>query len=424
MWLYHFAQNNKLLTYSTYLIFMMLGMIAFSRTVRYWDSITQLYPILFSFGLIIGLFLLFINRQFAFISFLSISSVLLITTIYIEISSIEWVGNELVQVFLFLLAISSVISLFIFEGEDSIAKAIGLSILYSTILFIILIISRLFQPLSAPFLLVLLVGQVVSYSVSMLLLPFYSSRSSDSIPRKQKGAIKEYQERSSIINGVLSVLYFLVILSFIVYVVFILGFYKWIMIWFFSLFLVAGLFNSFRKALIIHILLLSVVLAPLASKLFLPTIEEWELVTGVIVFLGVGLYPLFTWFYTKYHNPSLYTLAFITFISAIFPMLLGRSLLPSYGVTIVVLAGYIIVSGVSILYYPIFERQLFLEKKRGQRPYLYEAVLSHSNEDKGTEEIEKFISGAQRERELVQQYKEWLRKREGKLAQSFSKKDD
>jgi hypothetical protein len=452
MWLYDLVQRKRVFIYSSYTIFMFLAILSIWRTIEGY-SLMELYslfsPVIYAFLVVSGVLLLFKRAYFVLLYGLTMGSTLFMTTILVELSGWAWT-EEIVFAYTLLIAVCTVLILFIFTTQhEEVIQAVGGSVLYSVSFFILLLVGQLFTPLLSQLMLILIVGQAVAYALSLLLLPFVriiqgSSKQVTSITAVKKKAIEKQAgikqaegknagnphrfdgyRRVSVV--ILLLLYILSNLYSWYYVQQTIGYFEWIMVWAFSLFLLAAFFNSFKSSLIIHSVLLYIGTA-LAGGLFIaPPEAEAEVIMGALLLIGVGIHQQVIWMFTGYKKRSTYLLAFGCFLVALVPLLSGLVVLQSLQWTILTLfIGSLIVNGLSALYLPFFKMVFFSVKRRSNRPYLksYTDETDAPSSEKKEQVDDSYISIGIRERDLTLHYGYWLRKKESRLQEDFSESND
>lgn len=433
MLMYQLIEKNKVLIYSSYSIFIILGFLSFWRTMTGYtldDVSSLLAPVFYAFLIVLGIILLLKPFYYACIYAIVTGSVLLLSTILIEFSGWSWT-DEVIFAYTLLVAISGTISLFIISQGKEIVKGLAISIIFSIMFFILLYMTQLFPTTYFKLILLLNVGQGAAFLFSILLLPWITYLLDKPKPshlkfNKRKGRVTREGKSS---NHPLGLMYALYILSaaFCFFLVFQwMSSLAWTMLGAFSLFLLAALHNSFRTAFIIMSIVLSIGVILTASLYVSPTDIEKELVIGVILLLGIGLQPLLVRVHTPSSDISNYLLILYCFTAALLPLSVHiLSLVNVEWIIITILLGYLLIHVLGIIFFPLFKEPLFPVKRRSNRPF---STLSSSSLPELIREKERIddsnISIEVRERDLMTHYGDWLRRKEKRILESFSKEND
>jgi hypothetical protein len=444
MWLYHLASRKKILIYSIYFILLFLGLLALTR-MGYTDSINATYslfrPLIVSFIIVLIVISFYKSIYYTIFFTFQLGSVLIISLIFVELSGLYFTTKENVAVYIYLIATSSVIGLYILENVGSIVNAVGRAILFSTAFCSLLLVTKLFIPLQflqPAMLLLLLIGQIVAYFVSVIFLPIISNSpvhkevcgqydDLTKLNKEENKRVKEVKRSHQIFRLYILILltmpsiYFLYQSNMIDSLAF---------IWFLSLFLLAGTYNSFRKSFIIHSLLLLYLPVVVISSILLNYFEEGklilnhtlvypELLMGLVLSWGIGILPLLIRVYTSYNSGKLHSFSILIFVLALLPIVGGLgSELGLKWFTFMMILGYSIVNTISTIYYPIMDAILYKESKRADRPF-----NGVDNKDRIEDKITKnysdpvAISVEDREKNLAAKYGEWLKRKEKRLEQ-------
>lgn len=431
MLMYQLIQKKKVLIYSSYSIFLFLGFLSLWRTMSGYslnELSSLLAPVFYAFLVVFGILLLLRPIFFASLYTLVNGSVLLLITIFIDLSGWAWT-EEVIFAHTLLVAITGTISIFIITQGKAVVQGVGISILFSTMFFILLHMTQLFPALYSNLILLLIVGQGAAYLFSILLLPWieYFLGKDTYVKRKTqilKRNTKEKDEHKSILLRVLYIAYILIVVLSWYYVYLSMSALAWTMIGAFCLLLLAALFNSFKSALIMKSLILSIGIVLAASLIVTPAAIEKDLVIGVLLLLGIGLHPLLIRVLTPHTTSSIYLLVLACFIAALLPF--GMSSLENLEwVTNTILLGYLLVHILGLIYFPLFKEPFIVSKRRSSRPIssLISGLAPVSVDEK--ERInDSNISIEVRERDLAILYGSWLRERERRTLQDFSKNND
>jgi hypothetical protein len=435
MWLFHIVQEKRVFIYSSYTIFMFLAILSLWRTIEGYSlsEISALFaPVFYALIFVLCLLLLVKPAYFVLLYSITMSSILLMTTILVEVSGWTWT-DELIVAYTLLTAVSGVLILFIFTQQKEMIHATGVSILYSISLFILLLVGELFTPLLSQLMLILIVGQALTYVISILFLPWMwvvqkdqKKRSPISIAKRERTLVESvgYHRASAI---VLICIYIALVLFSWYYVQQTMTHLSWTLVWIFSLFLLTAFYNSFKSSLIIHSVLLFIGVIIAGILYIAPAKAEWEVIMGALLLIGAGTHQLVIWMITSHKSRSTYLMAFCCFVAALIPLSFSFVALENFRwVAITLLFGFLILSGLSVLYLPFLKQIFFLEKRRSNRPFHDLNSDSTPAPSPGIkEQVENsYISIGIRERDLILQYGKWLRKKETNLQENFSKNDD
>jgi hypothetical protein len=435
MWLFHIVQQKRVFIYSSYTIFMFLAILSLWRTIEGYSlsEISALFaPVFYAIIFVLCLLLLVKPAYFVLLYLITMSSILLMTTILVEVNGWTWT-DELIVAYTLLTAVSGVIILFIFTQQEEMIHATGVSILYSISLFILLLVGELFTPLLSQLMLILIVGQAIAYVISILFLPWVwlvqkdqKKRSPVSIAKRERTREESvgYHQASAI---VLIGMYIGLVMFSWYYVQQTMIHLSWTLVWMFSLFLLAAFYNSFKSSLIIHSVLLFIGVTIAGILYIAPAEAEWEVIMGALLLIGAGTHQLVIWMLTAYKSRSTYLIAFFCFVAALIPLSFSFVALENFRwVTFTLLFGFLILSGLSVLYLPFLKQVFFLEKRRSNRPFHdLNSDSTPAPSPRIKEQVENsYISIGVRERDLILQYGKWLRKKETNLQENFSKNDD
>jgi hypothetical protein len=430
MVMYQLIQKNKVLIYSSYSIFIILGFLSFWRTMTGYalDDVSSLFaPVFYAFLIVLGIILLLKPFYYACLYAIVTGSVMLLSTILVELSGWSWT-DEVMFAYTLLVAISGTISLFMISQGKEIVKGLGISIIFSIMFFILLYLTQLFPTLYSKLILLLIAGQGAAFLFSILLLPWITNLLAKptqlKVSKREKRVSKEGKS-----SNFLHFMYMLYILSALLSFYFVyqwMSSHAWMMLGALSLFLLAALHNSFRTAFIIMSIVLSIGVILTASLYVSPTDIEKELVIGVILLLGIGLQPLLVRVHTPSKDISSYLLILYCFIAALLPLSVHIfSLVNVEWIIIIILLGYLLIHVLGLIFFPLFKEPLFAGKRRSNRPF---STLSSSSLPEFNREKERIddsnISIEVRERDLMIHYGDWLRRKEKRILESFSKNND
>lgn len=431
MLMYQLIQKNKVLIYSSYSIFMFLGFLSIWRTLSGYalNDISSLFgPVFYGFLIVLGIILLLKPLYYACLYAIVTGSVLLLSTIIVELSGWSWT-EEVILAYTLLVAITGTISLFMISQGKEIVNGLGLSIIFSVMFFMLLHMTQLFPTLYSKLIYLLIAGQGAAFLFSILLLPwitYFLDKRTHLRRNTQERRIKKEGKSNS---HLLRVMYILYIVSIVVSCYFVyqwMSSLAWTMIGAFSLFLLAALHNSFRTAFSIMSMALSIGVILTGSLFITPNDIEKDLVIGVILLLGIGLQPLIVRVHTPSEEISNYLLILYCFIAALLPLSINfLSLVNIEWIIITMLLGYLLLHVLGLIFFPLFKERFFLSKRRSSRPFSipYSSSLPVFIAEK--ERIDDSnISIEVRERDLVIQYGDWLRKKEKRILESFSNNND
>lgn len=410
------SQNRKITLYlACYFLLIAFGLLSF------WSTLSQGIPephLFFSpvyTTLLIMLVLAFLaiqSSQRTIHLFVYLLSLFLISMILFPVLDLDW-SSELISAYVYLLSIGTVLGLLFILMGRKIFSSLAISVSYSTLFLLIVLITDAIPATYHPMLLILGVGQVIAFILGYLYILIEH-------PPSQQKSLSAH--KLSLPIPVLLIVFGLFFSGgyLLYHQTAQPGIILLLLLFVFSLFMLAALVQSLSKSFFIHCILSIGWIAFCVLFFSGYHVFDPQTLLGFILVFGIGIHLVLVKVLTGITRSILYGHLHILFLAGHIPHLIGSQ--EEWGVVLTFVFAYTIIH--------LFSYFIFLKagdkgvSRRKDRRSRKEAFLHEEGKVKEKEEIQQLnmLSATESEKQLILHYRNWLEKKAEQMGVNFLEK--